>query len=89
MEEREHQYNELQSKFSEAGQKHNKDLENVGVQVAQLEAQVKFYVIPLFSHFVCINVAVKLVVSMYNRSESLQEVAAGFVSKNKWLVDNE
>lgn len=40
LEEREHQYNELQSKFSEAGQKNIKDLENVAVQVAQLEAQV-------------------------------------------------
>lgn len=40
LEEREHHYNELQSKFSEAGQKHTKDLENVAVQVAQLEAQV-------------------------------------------------
>uniref|UniRef100_A0A3Q0RL32 Centromere protein F n=1 Tax=Amphilophus citrinellus TaxID=61819 RepID=A0A3Q0RL32_AMPCI len=41
LEEKEHQYKELQSQFSEAGQKHTKDLENVGVQVAQLEAQVK------------------------------------------------
>lgn len=40
LEEREHQYKELQSKFSEAGQKHTKDLENVAVQVKQLEAQV-------------------------------------------------
>lgn len=40
LEEKEHQYKELQSQFSEAGQKHTKDLENVGVQVAQLESQV-------------------------------------------------
>lgn len=37
-----HQYKELQSQFSEAGQKHAKDLENIGVQVAQLEAQVTY-----------------------------------------------
>lgn len=43
LEEREHQFEELQAKFSEAGQKHTKDLENVGVQVKQLEAQVSFY----------------------------------------------
>lgn len=40
LEEREHQYKELQSQLTEAGQKHTKDLENVGVQVAQLEAKV-------------------------------------------------
>lgn len=40
LEEKEHQYQELQFKFSEAGQKHTKDLENVAQQVAQLEAQV-------------------------------------------------
>lgn len=40
LEEREHQYKELHSQLSEAEQKHSKDLENVGVQVAQLEAQV-------------------------------------------------
>lgn len=38
--EREHQYQELQAKFSEAGHKHTKDLENVAVQVNQLETQV-------------------------------------------------
>ncbi|KAK2854193.1 hypothetical protein Q5P01_006854 [Channa striata] len=41
LEEREHQHQELQSRLLEAGQKHAKDLENVGVQVAQLQAQVK------------------------------------------------
>lgn len=40
MEEREHQLKELRAQFSEAGQKHVKDLENVAVQVKQLEAQV-------------------------------------------------
>lgn len=40
LEEREHRYEELQSKFSEAEEKHRKDLDNVGVQVAQLDAQV-------------------------------------------------
>lgn len=40
LEEREHQFNQLQAEFSEAGQKHAKDLENVAVQVKQLEAQV-------------------------------------------------
>lgn len=40
LEEKEHQYKELQSKFHEAGQKHTKDLENVRLQTAQLEAQV-------------------------------------------------
>ena len=44
LEEREHQYNQLQSKLSEVGQKHTKDLENVAVQVAQLEAQVIYYI---------------------------------------------
>lgn len=39
-EEREHQFKQLQAEFSEAGQKHAKDLENVAVQVKQLEAQV-------------------------------------------------
>lgn len=38
--EMEHQYKELQAKFSEAGHKHAKDLQNVAVQVSQLEAQV-------------------------------------------------
>lgn len=42
LEEKAHQYKELQSQFSEAGQKHAKDLENIGVQVAQLEAQVTY-----------------------------------------------
>lgn len=42
LEEREHQYKTLQSQLSEAGQKHTKDLENVGVQVTRLEAQVSF-----------------------------------------------
>lgn len=42
LEEREHQYKELQSEFSEAGKKHTKDLENVAGQVDQLEAQVIF-----------------------------------------------
>ena len=40
LEEKEHLYEELQSQFSEAGQKHTKDLENVRVQVAHLESQV-------------------------------------------------
>lgn len=40
LEEREHQYKELQSKYSEVDLKHTKDLENVAAQVAQLEAQV-------------------------------------------------
>lgn len=40
LEEREHQYKQLQSEFSEAGQKHRKDLENVAVQVTQLQVQV-------------------------------------------------
>lgn len=40
LEEREHQFKQLQAEFSEAGQKHAKDLENVAVQVKQLEAQV-------------------------------------------------
>ena len=43
LEEKEHKYNELQSKLTEAGQKHTKDLENVAVQVAQLEKQVIYY----------------------------------------------
>lgn len=51
LEEREHQYAELQSKFAEAGQKHTKDLENVAVQVAQLEAQVIYCVVcALWNH---------------------------------------
>lgn len=40
LEEREHQYSELQSRSAEAGHKHSKELENVAAQVAQLEAQV-------------------------------------------------
>lgn len=40
LEEREHQFKQLQAESSEAGQKHAKDLENVAVQVKQLEAQV-------------------------------------------------
>lgn len=40
LEEKQHQYEKLQLQFSEAGQKHNKDLENVGIQLAQLQAQV-------------------------------------------------
>lgn len=40
LEEREHQFKQLQAEFSEAGQKHAKDLENVAVQVKQLEGQV-------------------------------------------------
>lgn len=40
LEEREHQFKQLQAEFSEAGQKHAKDLENVFVQMKQLEAQV-------------------------------------------------
>lgn len=39
-EEREHQLTVLHAEFSEARQKHEKDLENVAVQVKQLEAQV-------------------------------------------------
>lgn len=42
LEEREHQYKELQNQLSAAGLKHTKDLENIGVQVTQLEAQVSF-----------------------------------------------
>ena len=44
LEQREHENNELKSQLCEAGQKHAKDLENVGVQVAQLEAQVIYYI---------------------------------------------
>lgn len=55
LEEKEHKYNELQSKFAEAGQKHTKDLENVAVQVAQLEKQVIFLL--LFCLFVCTSQA--------------------------------
>lgn len=40
LEEKEHQYDKLQLQLSEAGQKHSKDLENAGIQLAQLEAQV-------------------------------------------------
>lgn len=40
LEEKEHRYKQLQSEFSEAGQKHKKDLENVAVQVTQLQVQV-------------------------------------------------
>lgn len=40
LEEREHQFQQLQADFSEAGQKHAKDLENVAVQVKQLDSQV-------------------------------------------------
>lgn len=40
LEEREHQFKQLQAEFAEAGQKHAKDLENVAVQVKLLEAQV-------------------------------------------------
>lgn len=40
LEEKEHQYKQLQSEFSEAGQKHKKDLENVAAQVTQLQVQV-------------------------------------------------
>ncbi|CAG13647.1 unnamed protein product [Tetraodon nigroviridis] len=40
LEEREHQFKQLQAEFAEAGHKHAKDLENVAVQVKQLEAQV-------------------------------------------------
>lgn len=50
LEEREHQYKELQSEFSKAGQKHVKDLENVAVQVAQLEAQVIQWIVVCFVH---------------------------------------
>lgn len=54
-----HQYKELQSQFSEAGQKHAKDLENIGVQVAQLEAQVTysylFFIV--FKIFISISLA--------------------------------
>ncbi|XP_019751367.1 centromere protein F-like [Hippocampus comes] len=41
LEEREHQYKDLQTKSSEAEQKRTKDLENVGAQVTHLETQVK------------------------------------------------
>lgn len=52
LEEKEHKYNQLQSKFAEAGQKHTKDLENVAVQVAQLEKQVIFLLLfCLFVHY--------------------------------------
>lgn len=40
LEETEHQFTVLKAEFSEARQKHAKDLENVAVQVKQLEAQV-------------------------------------------------
>lgn len=40
LEEKEHQYKQLQSELVEAGQKHKKDLENVAVQVTQLQVQV-------------------------------------------------
>lgn len=40
LEEREHQFKQLQAEFSEAGQKHDKDMENIAVQVKQLEEQV-------------------------------------------------
>ncbi|XP_011607920.1 centromere protein F isoform X1 [Takifugu rubripes] len=41
LEERDHQFMTLQAEFSETGQKHAKDFENIAVQVKQLEAQVK------------------------------------------------
>lgn len=40
LEVRERQYEHAQSQLSEAGQKHAKDLENIGSQVAQLQQQV-------------------------------------------------
>lgn len=51
LEETEHQYKQLQSQLSETGQKHAKDLENVGVQVAQLEAQVIYFIAVYFVRF--------------------------------------
>ena len=41
LEEKGRQYEELQAQMVEAGQKHSKDLENVAIQVARLEDQVK------------------------------------------------
>ncbi|CAL9701706.1 unnamed protein product [Knipowitschia caucasica] len=41
LEEREHQYQKLQSNLSEVELKHSKDLDNVRLQVVQLEDQVK------------------------------------------------
>lgn len=41
LEEKEHQYQQLQLHVSEAAQKHDKDLENAGKQLAQLQGQVR------------------------------------------------
>lgn len=48
LEEKQRRYEKLQLQFSEAGQKHDKDLQNVGVQLAQLEAQVTPRCSPFF-----------------------------------------
>ena len=40
LEVRERQYEDAQAQLSEAGQKHAKDLDNIGVQVALLQEQV-------------------------------------------------
>ena len=68
LEEREHQYKELQFKFSEAGQKHTKDLENVAVQVTQLQAQVIYWIVICLGFFV--HFPVNYVVLRYKRINS-------------------